>query len=72
MAMLVFEINKRQPLAEGRSFGATGAYERIDGIAHFGDRSASGPTAWSYRGKRPIRFSLNLFRATIEKGSIES
>lgn len=39
MAMLVFEINKRQPLAEGRSFGATGAYERIDGIAHFGDRS---------------------------------
>jgi hypothetical protein len=36
MAMLAFEINKRQPLAEGRSFGATGAYEQIDGIAHFG------------------------------------
>jgi hypothetical protein len=36
MAMLAFEINKRQPLAEGRSFGATGAYEHIDGIAHFG------------------------------------
>jgi hypothetical protein len=36
------------------------------------DRSASGPTAWSYRDRRPIRFSLNLFRATIEKGSIES
>jgi len=30
MAMLGFEINKRQPLAEGRSFGATGAYEQID------------------------------------------
>ena len=36
MAMLAFKINKRQPLAEGRSFGATGAYEQIDGIAHFG------------------------------------
>jgi hypothetical protein len=36
MAMLAFEINKRQPLAEGRSFGATGAYGQIDGIAHFG------------------------------------
>ena len=35
MAMLGFEINKRQPLAEGRSFGATGAHEQIDGIAHF-------------------------------------
>jgi hypothetical protein len=31
-----FEINKRQPLAEGRSFGATGPYEQIDGTAHFG------------------------------------
>ena len=36
MAMLGFEINKRQPLAEGRSFGATGPYEQIDGTAHFG------------------------------------
>jgi hypothetical protein len=36
MAMLAFEINKRQSLAEGRSFGATGAYEQIDGTAHFG------------------------------------
>ena len=36
MAMLGFEINKRQPLAEGRSFGATGTYEQIDGTAHFG------------------------------------
>ena len=36
MAMLAFEINKRQPLAEGRSFGATGPYEQIDGTAHFG------------------------------------
>ena len=36
MAMLGFEINKRQPLAEGRSFGATGPYDQIDGTAHFG------------------------------------
>jgi len=36
MAMLAFEINKRQSLAEGRSFGATGTYEQIDGTAHFG------------------------------------
>jgi hypothetical protein len=36
MAMLAFEINKRQPLAEGRSFGATGPYEQLDGTAHFG------------------------------------
>ena len=39
MAMLGFEINKRQPLAEGRSFGATGPYEQMDGTAHFGRRS---------------------------------
>ena len=36
MAMMAFEIKKRQPLAEGRSFGATGPYEQIDGTAHFG------------------------------------
>jgi hypothetical protein len=36
MAMLTFAINKRQPFAEGRSFGATGGYEQIDGTAHFG------------------------------------
>ena len=36
MAMLAFEINKRQSLAEGRSLGATGTYEQIDGTAHFG------------------------------------
>ena len=36
MAMMAFEINRRQPLAEGRSFGATGPYEQIDGTAHFG------------------------------------
>ena len=36
MTMLGFEIKKRQPLAEGRSFGATGPYEQIDGTAHFG------------------------------------
>jgi hypothetical protein len=36
MAMLAFEINKRQPLDEGRPFGTTGPYEQIDGTAHFG------------------------------------
>ncbi len=36
MAMLAFEINKRQPLAGGRDFGMAGAYEQIDGTAHFG------------------------------------
>ena len=36
MAMLAFEINKRQPLAEGRPFGVAGPYEQIDGTAHFG------------------------------------
>jgi hypothetical protein len=36
MAMMALEINKRQPLAEGKSFGAAGAYEQIDGTAHFG------------------------------------
>jgi len=36
MALLAFDINKRQPLAEGRSFGAIGPYEQIDGTAHFG------------------------------------
>jgi hypothetical protein len=36
MAMLAFEISKRQPLAEGRTFGATGPYEQIDGTVHFG------------------------------------
>src|SRR5437868_7111252 len=35
MAMLAFDISKRQPLAEGRSFGDTGPYEQIDGTAHF-------------------------------------
>ena len=35
MAMLAFEISKRQPLAEGRAFGMTGPYEQIDGTAHF-------------------------------------
>lgn len=36
MAMLAFEITKRQPLAGGQAFGKTGSYEQIDGIAHFG------------------------------------
>jgi len=35
MAVLAFEISKRQSLAEGRAFGKTGPYEQIDGIAHF-------------------------------------
>lgn len=38
MAMLDFEVSKREPLAEGRPFGATGPYEQIDGTAHFGVR----------------------------------
>jgi len=36
MAMSAFEMKKRQPLAEGRSFGVVGPYEQIDGTAHFG------------------------------------
>jgi hypothetical protein len=36
MAMIAFEVNERHLLAEGRSFGAVGPYEQIEGIAHFG------------------------------------
>jgi hypothetical protein len=35
MAVVRPEIRKRGPFADGAAFGATGAYERIDGIAHF-------------------------------------
>jgi hypothetical protein len=36
MALLKFEISRRGPYAQGRTFGAsTGAFEQIDGIAHF-------------------------------------
>jgi len=35
MAMLSFAVNQRRPLAEGRSFGAAGAHEQIDGTAQF-------------------------------------
>jgi len=35
MALTRFEIARRGPYADGRSFGAAGAFEQIDGIAHF-------------------------------------
>jgi hypothetical protein len=35
MALLRFEIKQREAYAGGRGFGATGAYEQVDGIAHF-------------------------------------
>ena len=35
MALLRFEITQREPYANARAFGATGAYEQVDGIAHF-------------------------------------
>ncbi|MCC6174953.1 MAG: hypothetical protein IT305_06585 [Chloroflexi bacterium] len=35
MGVVRLEIRSRQPLAEGAAFGDVGAYERIDGIAHF-------------------------------------
>jgi hypothetical protein len=34
MAVTRFEIRSRTPLEDGRPFGATGAYERIDGVLH--------------------------------------
>ena len=30
-----FEITSRSPYAEGRRFGTVGAYEQVDGTAHF-------------------------------------
>jgi hypothetical protein len=35
MPLTRFEIASRVPYAEGRSFGAVGAYEQVDGTAHF-------------------------------------
>jgi hypothetical protein len=36
MALLKFEITRREPYAGGRSFGpSVGAFEQLDGIAHF-------------------------------------
>ena len=35
MALVELEIRKRGPFADGQSFAAGGAYERIDGIARF-------------------------------------
>ncbi|MFT5172367.1 MAG: hypothetical protein ACI8W7_000531 [Gammaproteobacteria bacterium] len=35
MALRRFEINQRAPYADARAFGAAGAYEQIDGTAHF-------------------------------------
>ncbi len=35
MALVRFEITQCEPYADGRDFGATGAYEQVDGIAHF-------------------------------------
>ena len=41
MAVTHLEVTRREPYAEGREFGAAGAYERIDGRLHF----AVDPTA---------------------------
>ena len=35
MALVRLEVTTRKPFAEGQTFGATGGYERIDGVAHF-------------------------------------
>lgn len=35
MALARLEITSREPFAGGRPFGEAGAYERLDGIAHF-------------------------------------
>ena len=35
MAVRKFEVTGRRPYADGREFGATGAFEQIDGIMHF-------------------------------------
>lgn len=35
MALTRLEITRRAPFAGGRAFGGTGAYERIDAIAHY-------------------------------------
>jgi hypothetical protein len=35
MAVVALEITHRQPLADGRAFGAVGPYEQLDGTAHF-------------------------------------
>ncbi len=38
------DIRRRRPFAEGKNFGDTGAYERLDGQAHFAiDPAAPGP-----------------------------
>ena len=36
MALTTFEIARRGPYAGGRTFGRAGAFEQIDGTAHFG------------------------------------
>ena len=36
MAIERLEIVRREPYADGKSFGAAGPYERIDGLAHYG------------------------------------
>ena len=35
MPLTRFEIMSRAPYAEGRRFGTVGAYEQVDGTAHF-------------------------------------
>ena len=35
MALVRLEITTRKPFAGGQTFGSTGAYEQIDGLAHF-------------------------------------
>lgn len=55
MAMLGFEINKRQPLAEGRSFGATGPYEQIDDAGNTTTAGEAGGTATPVNAGRSRR-----------------
>ena len=35
MALVRLEITQRKPFADGQVFGTSGAYEQIDGLAHF-------------------------------------
>src|SRR4051812_23318361 len=35
MAVIAFDVRKRQPYLEGQQFGGSGAYERIDGWLRF-------------------------------------
>ena len=41
MAVERLEITRREPYSDGQEFGVAGAYERIDGIAHYAVDPAS-------------------------------